>query len=70
LDLPSGIHDAHKCDAIVTLGRYRIVCAELSGSTWHLPATPTEVRDVCGAGDTVFAALSVEIVTGKSLRDA
>ena len=31
---------------------------------------PTEVRDVCGAGDTVFAVLSVEIVTGKSLRDA
>jgi D-beta-D-heptose 7-phosphate kinase/D-beta-D-heptose 1-phosphate adenosyltransferase len=47
-----------------------MVCAEGSGSTWHLPAIPTEVRDVCGAGDTVFAALAVGISTGKSLRQA
>ena len=47
-----------------------MVCAEFPGPTWHLPATPTEVRDVCGAGDTVFAALSLGIVTGKSLRTA
>ena len=30
---------------------------------------PTKVRDVRGAGDTVLAALSVEIVTGKLLRE-
>ena len=47
-----------------------MVCAERCGATWHLPATPTEVRDVCGAGDTVFAVQAVEIVTGKSLREA
>lgn len=34
------------------------------------PATPTQVRDVCGTGDTVFAALAVTMLTGKSLRAA
>ena len=47
-----------------------MVCAERSGSTWHLPANPTVVRDVCGAGDAVFAALAVEMSTAKSLREA
>ena len=55
---------------MVTLGRFGMVCAELTGATWHLPATPTEVRDVCGAGDTVFAALAVGVITEKSLREA
>ena len=45
-------------------------CAECSGALWHLPATPTEVRDVCGAGDTVFATLAVGMFTGASLREA
>lgn len=70
LALARKLADAHRCDVVVTLGRYGMVCAERSGGVWHLPATPTEVRDVCGAGDTVFAALSVEIVTGKSLCQA
>ena len=47
-----------------------MVCAELSGATWHRPAAPVEVRDVCGAGDTVFAALAVAMIAGKSFRDA
>lgn len=47
-----------------------MVCAERSGATWHLPATPTEVRDVCGAGDTVFAPLAVGLFLEKSLRAA
>ena len=61
---------AQRCDVVITLGSHGIVCAERSGPTWHLPANRTEVREVCGAGDTVFAALAVEIVVGKSLRDA
>jgi bifunctional ADP-heptose synthase (sugar kinase/adenylyltransferase) len=56
--------------SFVTLGRHGMASAERSGSAWHLPATPTQVRDVCGAGDTVLAALAVEIITGKSLRAA
>ena len=64
------LSDAHNCHVVITLGRHGMVCAERSGSTWYLPTTPTEVRDVCGAGDTVFAALAVGMVTGKSLREA
>lgn len=58
------------CDeyGFIPLGRFGMVCAESSGVTLHLPATPTEVRDVCGAGDTVLAALAVELVTGKPLH--
>lgn len=70
LALARKLSDIHNCHVVVTLGRHGMVCAERSGATWHLPATPTEVRDVCGAGDTVLAALAVEIVTGKSLREA
>lgn len=47
-----------------------LVWAERSGAISHRPASPTEVRDVCGAGDTVFAALAVGRITGKSLREA
>jgi len=50
---------------VITLGRCGMVCAERTGATWHLPATPTEVRDVCGAGDTVLAALAVGMIHGK-----
>lgn len=47
-----------------------MVCAERTGATWYLPATLMEVRDVCGAGDAVFAALAAAMITGKSLRAA
>jgi bifunctional ADP-heptose synthase (sugar kinase/adenylyltransferase) len=47
-----------------------MVCAERIGATWYLPSIPTVVRDVCGAGDTVFAALAVEMIAGKPLRNA
>lgn len=70
LALARKLSDAHGCDVVVTLGRHGMVCAERPGPTWHLPATPTEVRDVCGAGDTVFAAIAQGIVTGKSLSEA
>jgi pseudouridine kinase len=64
------ISDTHRRHVLTTLGRCGMVCAEDSGSTWHLPATPTEVRDACGAGDTVFAAMAVGMLTRKSLREA
>jgi D-beta-D-heptose 7-phosphate kinase/D-beta-D-heptose 1-phosphate adenosyltransferase len=70
LALARKLSDSHGCDVVVTLGRCGMVCAESTGATWHRPATPAEVRDVCGAGDTVFAALAVEIVAGKSLPEA
>ena len=70
LALARVLSDAHKCDVVVTLGRFGMVCAERSGTTWHLLAAPTEVRDVCGAGDTVLAALAVALMTGEPLRAA
>ncbi len=70
LALARKLADAHACDVVITLGRHGMVCAESTGATRHLPATPTEVRDVCGAGDTVFAALAVALTTEMSLRDA
>lgn len=47
-----------------------MVCAEREGGTWYLPAESVEVRDVCGAGDTVFAAIGAALVGGESVRDA
>ena len=70
LALARELADSHGCDVVITLGRCGMVCAERTGATWHLPATPTVVRDVCGAGDTVFAALAVAMITGKSQRAA
>ena len=68
LALARELSERHRCDVVVTLGRHGLVCAERSGATWHLPAAATEVCDVCGAGDTVFAALGVARIMGKSLR--
>lgn len=48
LALARMLSDAHRCDIVITLGRHGMVCAESTQATWHLPAPPTEVRDVCG----------------------
>lgn len=68
LDLARRLADEHHCHVVVTIGRHGMVCAERSGATWYLPAKPTEVRDVCGAGDTVLAALAICLRDGDSLR--
>ena len=47
-----------------------MVCAEWEGGTWYLPAEQVEVRDVCGAGDTVLAAIGGAILGGASVREA
>ena len=47
-----------------------MVCAEREGATLYLPAESVEVRDVCGAGDTVLAAIGAAIVAGQSLWKA
>jgi D-beta-D-heptose 7-phosphate kinase / D-beta-D-heptose 1-phosphate adenosyltransferase len=62
--------DTHRCSIVVTYGRFGMVTAEQAGGTSYLPATPTVVRDVCGAGDTVLASIALEILEGKSLRTA
>jgi len=62
--------DEHGCQIIMTIGRHGMVCAERNGSTWYLPAKATDVRDVCGAGDTVLAASGVSLARGESLPDS
>jgi D-beta-D-heptose 7-phosphate kinase/D-beta-D-heptose 1-phosphate adenosyltransferase len=47
-----------------------MVCAERDGASWYLAADHTEVRDVCGAGDTVLAALGAVVLDGGTLREA
>jgi D-beta-D-heptose 7-phosphate kinase/D-beta-D-heptose 1-phosphate adenosyltransferase len=62
--------DEHRCSVVVTLGGHGMVAAERAGGTWYLPAEATAVRDVCGAGDTVFAAIAMGIVSRESLLEA
>ena len=47
-----------------------MVAAEQESGTWYSPAEATVVRDVCGAGDTVLAAIGVSLARGESLRDS
>lgn len=70
LALARHLAEEHGCQIIMTIGRHGIVCAERNGSTWYLPAKATDVRDVCGAGDTVLAAIGVSLARGESLRDS
>jgi rfaE bifunctional protein kinase chain/domain len=64
------LSDVHRCDVVVTVGRHGMVCGERLGATWYLPAASTDVRDVCGAGDTVLSALAVAVSAGKTLYEA
>ncbi len=62
--------DACNCHVVVTLGGHGLVAAEQDGGIWYLPAEPTEVWDVCGAGDTILAALSTAMLDGNCVRRA
>lgn len=70
LALARRLADHYRCSIVVTLGRYGMVVVEREGAIWYLPANPIEVRDVSGAGDTVFATIGMEILRGSTLRDA
>jgi D-beta-D-heptose 7-phosphate kinase/D-beta-D-heptose 1-phosphate adenosyltransferase len=70
LALARSLADRHDCHVVVTLGVHGMVCAEREGGTWYLPAERVGVRDVCGAGDTVFAAIGAVMVGGESVREA
>ena len=52
------------------MGEDGLVGAEKDGGSWYLPAERAEVRDVCGAGDTVLAAIGVAMSAGKRFREA
>jgi D-beta-D-heptose 7-phosphate kinase/D-beta-D-heptose 1-phosphate adenosyltransferase len=68
--LAEGLSEKHACDVVITLGERGLICAERGKGPWHLPAVPVEARDVCGAGDTVFASLGVTLARGWSLTKA
>jgi bifunctional ADP-heptose synthase (sugar kinase/adenylyltransferase) len=70
LALARSLADRHGCHVVITLGGHGMVCAEREGGTWYLPAERVEVRDVCGAGDTVLAAIGASMLSGESLREA
>jgi D-beta-D-heptose 7-phosphate kinase/D-beta-D-heptose 1-phosphate adenosyltransferase len=70
LALARRLADAHRCSVVVTYGGHGMVVAEQEGGAWYLPAEPTEVRDVCGAGDTVLATLGTAMLDGNSPRQA
>jgi D-beta-D-heptose 7-phosphate kinase/D-beta-D-heptose 1-phosphate adenosyltransferase len=70
LALARRLADEHHCHVVVTIGRHGMVCAERDDATWYLPAKPAEVRDVCGAGDTVLAAIGADMLDGSCLLTA
>ncbi|GIW83175.1 MAG: hypothetical protein KatS3mg105_4982 [Gemmatales bacterium] len=61
LAMARALADEHRCSVVVTYGRHGMVAAGREGGTWYVPAESTEVRDVCGAGDTVLATLCVAL---------
>ncbi|MCC7086470.1 MAG: bifunctional hydroxymethylpyrimidine kinase/phosphomethylpyrimidine kinase, partial [Pirellulales bacterium] len=62
--------DEHACSVVVTYGGHGMVAAEREGGTWYLPAEATEIRDVCGAGDTLLASLAAMLYERKQLKEA
>jgi D-beta-D-heptose 7-phosphate kinase/D-beta-D-heptose 1-phosphate adenosyltransferase len=70
LVLARRLADAHRCSVVVTYGGHGMVVAEQEGRACYLPAEATVVRDVCGAGDTVLAAIGSAMLDGNCLRGA
>ena len=55
---------------LITLGADGALLLEPGGSPVRLPASPVEVVDTTGAGDTVNGALAAELARGASLVEA
>jgi D-beta-D-heptose 7-phosphate kinase/D-beta-D-heptose 1-phosphate adenosyltransferase len=59
------------CEAIlVTQSERGMTLVPRQGEPVHVPAYPTKVRDVSGAGDTVVAVLAVTLAAGAAWEDA
>ena len=53
------------CEAVlVTQSEHGMTLVARNGEAIHVPAHPTKVRDVSGAGDTVVAVLAAALATG------
>jgi D-beta-D-heptose 7-phosphate kinase / D-beta-D-heptose 1-phosphate adenosyltransferase len=69
-DVASQLSRRFHCHVVVTLGGEGLVCAERDKDAWHLAAKRVKVHDVCGAGDTVLAAIGVAMASGSPLYNA
>lgn len=60
-----------KCKSLIITRGGQGLCAFDGGSApVHIPAIPSEVYDVAGAGDTVISTLTLALAGGLSLADA
>ncbi|MGY4615515.1 D-beta-D-heptose 7-phosphate kinase/D-beta-D-heptose 1-phosphate adenosyltransferase [Bradyrhizobium sp. USDA 4472] len=55
---------------LVTRSEHGMTLAHRSGDLIHVPAQPTKVRDVSGAGDTVVAMLAVSLAAKADWEEA
>lgn len=55
---------------LVTQSEHGMTLAHRDGRLIHVPAQPTKVRDVSGAGDTVVAVLAVTLAAGAEWETA
>lgn len=56
--------------ALITLGEDGMCLLEKTEVIVHIPTIAREVYDVCGAGDTVVAALALALSCGATLQEA
>lgn len=69
IELTRSLNNRFECGIIVTNGADGLYIAP-SGMAERFAAPPVEVRDTCGAGDSVMAALAVALSDGKTRREA
>ena len=56
----------HGCRVVVTAGELGLWWS-VGDRVRRVPAVPVEVRDVCGAGDTVLATLGLETAKNEAI---
>lgn len=57
-------------NAVITRGAQGLSVFDSEGNPFHVPAIPSEVYDVAGAGDTVISALTLALTCGLSLPES
>lgn len=67
----AGLVDELEADAVViTRGAAGLCVCERGGNTTFIPATPIEVYDVAGAGDTVISCLTLALTAGADFVES